>query len=175
MLKIIGIAVVVLIGGFLAFVATRPDAFRVERSISIKAPPEKVYALLEDFGRAQEWSPYEKKDPNMKRERSGAPKGKGSVYAFDGNGEVGTGKLEIIDATPPSKVVVRLDMEKPFKASNIIEYSMAPAGDGTQVTWAMRGQANYLSKVMCLFMDMDKMVGKDFEAGLAALKSVVEK
>jgi uncharacterized protein YndB with AHSA1/START domain len=175
MWKIITLAGVLIVAGVLIAAAMQPDDFAIERQALVKAPPEKVYALLEDFGRAQEWSPYEKKDPAMKRALSGAPRGKGSVYAFDGNGEVGAGRLEIIDATPPSKVVVRLDMEKPFKASNIIEYSMAPAGDSTRVTWAMRGKANYLSKVMCLFMDMDKMVGKDFEAGLAALKSVVEK
>lgn len=175
MLKVIGIIAVVLVAGILLFAAMQPDTFRIERSTTVKAPPEKVYALLEDFDRAQEWSPYEKKDPNMKRSRSGPAKGKGAIYAFDGNKEVGTGRLEIKDTAPPNRIVVQLDMVKPFEGSNTIEYTMVPEGDTTKVTWAMQGASPFISKVVCLFMSMDKMVGKDFEAGLASLKAVVEK
>lgn len=175
MFKIIAIIAVVLVAGILLFAAMQPDTFRIERSTAINAPPEKIYALLEDFDRAIEWSPYEKRDPNMKRARSGAQKGKGAVYAFDGNKEVGAGSLEVIDVSPPNKIVVRLDMTRPFMASNTIEYTMVPQGDATRVTWAMFGSAPFLSKLMCLFFSMDKMVGPDFEAGLASLKTVLEK
>lgn len=163
------------IAGVLVAAAMQPDTFHIQREALIKAPPERIYAILEDFGRSPEWSPYEKKDPAMKRARSGAAKGKGAVYAFEGNGEVGQGKLEITDATPPSRLVMRLDMVKPFEGSNVIEYRLEPEGGGTNVTWAMKGASPFLSKVICLFLNMDKMVGKDFEAGLASLKSLAEK
>ena len=175
MLKTILIVIAVVIAGILIFAATKPDTYRVERSIAIKAPPEKIYAILEDFDRAPEWSPYEKKDPNMKRTRSGAPKGKGAVYGFDGNKEVGAGQLQVIDVAPPNKLVIKLDMTRPMTASNTITYSMVPQGDSTTTTWAMEGAMPFVSKVMTVFFNMDKMIGADFEAGLAALKAVAEK
>jgi hypothetical protein len=110
----------------------------------------------------------------MKRAFSGAAVGKGSVYEFDGNKDVGAGRIEIIESVPPTKVTLQLDFVKPFKASNIVEYTLEPRGDATEVTWAMHGPAPFISKVMCLFVDMDKMVGKDFEVGLANLKAVTE-
>jgi uncharacterized protein YndB with AHSA1/START domain len=178
MLKIILAVVAVLliaVVGILGYAAMQPDDFRIARSTTIKAPPEKIYPLMSDFRRGAEWSPYEKKDPNMKRSFSGPASGKGSVYVFDGNSDVGTSRLEITDATPPSKVVLRLDMVKPFEGSNNIEYTILPKGDGSEVTWAMHGQQPLLAKIMCLFFNMDKMVGADFEAGLANLKTIAEK
>jgi len=167
------------IAGVFGYAATQPDTFRIARSTVIKAPAEKIYPLMSDFRRGMEWSPYEKKDPDMKRSFSGAASGKGAVYEFQGNSEIGAGRLEITDAAPPTKVVLRLDMIKPFQASNVIEYSIVPKGSGSdvasEVTWAMHGQQPLLAKVMCLFFNMDKMVGADFEAGLATLKSIVEK
>lgn len=161
--------------GILAYAAMQPDDFRIARSTTIKAPPEKIYPLMSDFRRGMEWSPYEKKDPNMKRTFSGAANGKGAIYEFDGNSEVGTGRIEIADATPPSRVVLKLDIVKPFQASNIVEYAIVPKGDATEVTWSMHGAQPLLAKVMCLFLDMDRMVGADFEAGLTNLKSIAEK
>jgi uncharacterized protein YndB with AHSA1/START domain len=170
----IAIAVVVLIAAVLGYAAMQPDTFRIQRTASIQAPPERIFAVLNDFQQSQSWSPYEKKDPAMKRAFSGAAVGKGSVYEFDGNKDVGAGRIEIIESVPPTKVTLQLDFVKPFKASNIVEYTLEPRGDATEVTWAMHGPAPFISKVMCLFVDMDKMVGKDFEVGLANLKAVTE-
>jgi hypothetical protein len=130
---------------------------------------------MSDFRRSMEWSPYEKKDPDMKRRLGGAASGKGAIYEFEGNGQIGAGRLEITDATPPSKVVLKLDMIKPFQASHTIEYSMVPKGDATEVNWAMHGHQPLLARAICLFFNMDKMVGADFEAGLASLKTIAEK
>jgi uncharacterized protein YndB with AHSA1/START domain len=174
MFKIIGIVIVVLIAAVLLYAAMQPDTFRIQRSTRIKAPPEKIFAILNDFQKSMAWSPYEKKDPAMKRAFSGPASGKGSVYVFEGNGDVGAGRLEILESLPPRKVALRLDMHKPFKGSNNIEYTLEPQGDATNVTWAMHGPMPFISKVMCLFFNMDKMVGKDFEAGLANLKAITE-
>ena len=165
---------VVAIGVVLALAATKPDTFRVQRTASVKAPPEKIFALINDFDRWGAWSPYEKKDPAMRRTRSGPSSGKGAVYAWEGNGDIGMGRMEIADSAPPSKVTIKLDFIKPFEASNIVEFTMEPDGDSTTVTWAMHGPAPFISKVMQVFFDMDSMVGRDFEAGLASLKALAE-
>jgi carbon monoxide dehydrogenase subunit G len=175
MFKKIAIAVVVLLAAIFIYAAMQPDTFRVQRATTIKAPPEKIFAILNDFQKSVAWSPYEKKDPAMKRTFSGAPSGKGSVYAFEGNNEVGTGRLEIVESLPPKKVALQLDMVKPFMGSNIIEYTLEPKGEATEVTWAIHGPVPFISKLMCIFVNMDKMVGKDFETGLANLKTIAEK
>jgi uncharacterized protein YndB with AHSA1/START domain len=175
MLKIIGIVVVIPIAALLVYAATKPDTFRVERTATIKATPGKIFPYLSDFRKGEAWSPHEKKDPAMKRTYSGATSDKGAVYEFDGDKGVGSGRLEIIDSLPPSKVVISLDMRKPFEGRNIIEYTLEPKGDSTNFTWAMHGPVPYLGKVMCIFVSMDKMIGKDFEAGLANLKAIAEK
>jgi len=174
MLKIIGIVLVVLIAGVVIFASTKPDTFRVERATTIKAPPEKIYPLINEFDRWPAWSPWEKKDPAMKKTRSGAASGKGAVYAWDGNGEVGKGRMEITDSAAPSKVRIKLDFEKPFEAHNVVDFTLEPKGDSTIVKWTMQGPAPFFSKVIQVFMDMDAMVGKDFEAGLASLKAIAE-
>jgi hypothetical protein len=152
-----------------------PNAFRVERSTSIKAPPERIFALISDFHRWVSWSPYETLDPGMKRAYSGAPSGKGAAYAWEGNRKVGVGRMEITDATS-SEITIRLDFLKPFQAQNTAEFRLAPKGDQTTVTWAMHGQScnSFLAKIMSLFFNMDRMVGSQFEKGLASLKAVVE-
>ncbi len=175
MLKIIAIVVVFLVVGLLVFAATKPDTFRVQRSTSINAARGKIFALINDFHRWGSWSPYEKLDPTMKRAYSGAPNGKGSVYEWDGNRNVGKGRVEITDTFPPSKVAIKLDMVKPFEAHNIVEFTLEAKGDSTNVTWAMDGQNAYIAKVMSLFFSMDKMVGRQFEEGLANLKTIAEK
>jgi uncharacterized protein YndB with AHSA1/START domain len=152
----------------------QPNNFRVARSQAIKAPPEKIYAYLVDFRSWPNWSPYEKKDPAMKRTLSGPPSGVGAVYAWDGNNDVGQGRMEIIEARPASRVAIKLDFIKPFEGHNRAEFTLEPRGDATQVTWAILGPRPFVSKVMCLFLDMDKMIGKDFEAGLANLKAAAE-
>jgi carbon monoxide dehydrogenase subunit G len=177
MKKILGIAALVLVvavAGVLLYATTQPDTFRVARSQSIKASPDKIYAYINDFRSWPGWSPYEKKDPAMKRTLSGPPAGMGAVYAWEGNGDVGQGRMEIVEAKPASKVGIKLDFIKPFEAHNMAEFTLEPRGDATQVTWAIHGPMPYISKVMCLFLDMDKMIGRDFEVGLANLKAATE-
>ena len=174
MLKKIAVVVVVLIAGVLVFAATKPDTFRVQRSASIKAPPEKIAAVLSDFHAWQGWSPWEKMDPAMKRSYSGAEKGKGAAYAWEGNGKVGQGRMEITDAAP-SRVALDMDFVKPFEGHNKVVFTLAPQGDATEVNWAMQGPMPYVSKVISVFCDMDGMIGKEFENGLANLKTLTEK
>lgn len=175
MLKIIAIVIVVLVSGVLIFAATKPDTFSVQRAAGVKAPPEKVFALINDFKRWDAWSPWEKKDPAMKRTWGATTSGKGATYAWDGNSDVGQGSMEITDSVAPSRVTLKLDFVKPFEGHNIVEFTLEPKGDVTNVNWAMRGPAPFLSKVMQVFCNMDSMVGKDFEAGLANLKAAAEK
>ena len=174
-LSVLAAIVVIVVAGVLIYAATRPDSFRVERTATIKAPPDKIYAEIANLRGWSAWSPYEKKDPGMKRVFSGAESGKGAVYAWDGNKDVGQGRMEIVEATPPSKIAIKLDFIKPFEGHNMAEFTLAPAGDSTTVTWAMYGPSPYVAKVMGTFFDLDKMIGDDFEAGLAALKTVAEK
>jgi uncharacterized protein YndB with AHSA1/START domain len=173
-IAVIAVALVAAIAGVLVYAATKPDTFSVERSASIKAPPEKIFALIDDLWSFNQWNPFEKKDPTIKGRYSGPLSGKGAGYAWE-SGQVGTGRMEITDTSPPSKVAMKLDFVKPFEAHNIVEFTLAPKGDSTNVTWAMRGPVPYLAKVMHVFFDMDRMVGKDFEAGLANLKTLAEK
>ena len=178
MLKVFGFIIAILllvVGVVLANAATKPDTFRVERTASIKAPPEKIFPLINNFDNWGAWSPYEKKDPAMRRTRSGAASGKGAVYAWDGDRNVGKGRMEIADASPPSKVTLKLDFEKPFEAHNIVNFTMEPKGDATSVTWAMHGPVPYMAKIVHVIFNMDRMVGQDFEAGLANLKALAEK
>jgi hypothetical protein len=174
MLKKIAIGIVVIVVAILAYAATKPDTFSVQRAAGIKAPPEKIFALIQDFHNWGTWSPWEKLDPNMKRTFSGPPSGKGASYAWEGNRDAGAGRMEITDATP-AKVTLKLDFIKPFEAHNNVEFTLAPQGDSTNVTWVMSGPNSYMSKLMQTFMSMDKMVGKDFETGLSNLKAAAEK
>ncbi|MBI4082133.1 MAG: SRPBCC family protein [Candidatus Lambdaproteobacteria bacterium] len=175
MIKKIAIVVVALIGAILIYAATKPDTFRVQRATSIKAPPEKIFALINDFHRWGSWSPWENLDPAMKRTYTGAPNGKGAVYAWEGNSKVGAGRMEIAEASPPSKVTIQLDFLEPIEGHNIAEFTLDAKGDSTNVTWAMHGPSPYVAKVMTIFFSMDNMVGKDFEQGLANLKTIAEK
>jgi carbon monoxide dehydrogenase subunit G len=175
MVKIIGIGLAVLIAAVLIFAATKPDTFRVQRTASIAAPPEEVFALISDFQRWGAWSPWEKKDPAMKRTFGAATSGKGAVYAWEGNKDVGQGRMEIAESVAPSKVTLNLDFVKPFEAHNLVEFTLEPQGAATHVTWAIHGPMPYISKVVSVFCNMDSMIGKDFEAGLANLKAIAEK
>ncbi len=175
MLKIIGIIVALAVASVLLFAANQPDTFRIERSTSIQALPERIFALIDDLRAFNGWNPYEKKDPNLKGRYSGPASGRGAAYAFDGNRDVGKGSIEILESSPPSKVTMRLAMMEPFEARNTVEFTLVPNGGATKVTWAMQGPAPFLSKVIRLFVNMDHMVGKDFEAGLASLKAAAEK
>jgi hypothetical protein len=178
MLKIfavVGAVGVVAIAVVLILAAMKPDQFRVQRTAAIKAPPDKIFPLINDFKAWPAWSPYETKDPAMKRTYGATTTGKGAAYAWDGNGQVGAGNMLITDAPAPSKVTLDLNMSRPMEAHNIVDFTLVPAGDTTTVTWAMRGNTPYFAKIIHVFLNMDKMVGGDFEAGLAKLKTVAEK
>jgi uncharacterized protein YndB with AHSA1/START domain len=175
MLKIIIATMILLVVTLLIYAATKPDTFRVQRTVSINAPPDKVFGLINDFHTWASWSPWEKKDLAMKKTHSGAPQGKGAVLEWDGNKDVGTGRMEILESVPASKIKIKLDFFKPFEAHNQAEFTLTPNASSTQVTWAMHGPQPYMMKVMDMAMNMDKMVGKDFETGLANLKAIAEK
>ena len=175
MLKITAIVIAVLIAAVLLFAATRPDTFQVQRTATIQAPPERIFPLINDFNRWGAWSPWEKKDPGMKRRFGTVTAGKGAMYAWDGNKDVGQGSMEITESAEPSRIAIRLSFVKPFEAHNNVEFSLEPKGAATQVTWTMNGPVPYISKIIHLFVDIDRMVGGDFEAGLASLKAIAEK
>ena len=159
----------------LALAVVRPDELRVQRSIIINAPAERIHPHINDFALWRAWSPYEVKDPAMKRTLSGAASGLGAVYDWDGNKQVGSGRMEITGDVVASKVTIKLDFFKPFEGHNTAEFSLRPAGAGTEVTWVMFGPAVFMTKLMGLFFNMDKMIGTDFGKGLENLKAVVEK
>ena len=175
MLKLIAIVVVVLVAAVLGMATTKPDTFRVQRATTIKAPPEKVFALINDFHNWGQWSPWEKLDPALNRTFSGPASGKGAVYEWTGNSKVGAGRMEITEPTPPSKILIKLDFIKPFEGHNIADFTLEPQGDTTHLSWAMYGPTPFVSKVMQVFISMDSLIGKDFEAGLANLKAAAEK
>ncbi len=157
------------------YATMRPDEFRIERAADIKAPPEKIFALINDFKAWPAWSPWEKKDPNMRRSYGATASGPGAVYEWDGDKNIGKGRMTIVDATPPSRVAIDLHFIKPFTARNTVEFMLEPRGDATHVTWTMRGRSSLLFKIMHLFIDMDRMVGKDIEQGFANLKAATER
>ena len=174
-LKIVGIAVLLAVVIVLLLAAGKPDEFRIERKVSIQASPKKILGLLDNFHAWSSWSPWEGLDPNMKRTFSGTEKGVGAVYGWDGTGQVGAGTMEITEIRDSSEVKVKLDFLKPFEAHNFSEFSLVPTGNATEVTWAMYGPNRFSGKVMQVFFNMDKMVGKEFEKGLNRLKAVSEK
>jgi hypothetical protein len=171
----LAVALVLGVAGVLFFAMTKPDEFRVQRSTSVKAPPDKLFAMVNDFHNWTTWSPYEKRDPAMQRIHSGAASGKGAVYEWEGNGQVGKGRMEIMETAAPSKVAIKLDFIKPFEGHNTAEFTFVPKGDATEVTWRMFGPAPLVTKVMSVFINMDKMIGRDFEDGLRNLKAVAER
>jgi K+-transporting ATPase KdpF subunit len=178
MLKAIAVIAIVLATGLavvLVLALTKPDTISVERSLVVKAPAAAIYPLVADFHRWTGWSPYEERDPAMKRTYGGAAQGRGATYAWDGNKDVGAGRMEILEANAPSLLRIKLDFERPFEGHNTAEFSFVPEGDATRVTWTMQCPAPLLSKVMQVFVNLDRMIGKDFEAGLAGLKKLTEK
>jgi hypothetical protein len=169
---LIGIAAAIVL--FIVVVASRPANFHIERSISIAAPPESAFAQVNDFHAWSAWSPWEKMDPQMKKTFDGPPSGVGAAYAWTGNDKVGEGKMTIEKSTAPALVGIKLQFIKPFAATNQTTFTFAPAAGGAKVTWAMDGENNFVGKAFSMFMDMDKMVGGDFERGLASMKTLAE-
>jgi uncharacterized protein YndB with AHSA1/START domain len=175
MLEVIAVILAIAIAVVLILAATKPDRFSVRREITVQAPAEKVFALVNDFHRWTVWSPWEHRDPALKRSYSGTASGGGAVYGWDGNKNVGSGRMEILESAAPSRIVIQLDFLKPFEAHNTAEFTMLPQGDATHVTWLMHGPAPFINKLMQVFMNLDNMIGKDFEAGLVNLKNASEK
>ncbi len=166
------LAVLVLL--FLIIVSRRPATFRVTRSATIAAPPAVVFAQVNDLGKWDAWSPWAKLDPNAKHTFEGPPAGPGAKMSWSGNSKVGAGSMTIIDSRPPEFLRFHLEFQKPFKATNTTEFTFQAAGGQTTVTWTMTGQANFIYRAVGIFMDCDKMVGRQFEQGLAQLKTVAE-
>lgn len=166
---LVGAVVVVLL-----LAARKPDSFVVQRSTVISAPADRIFPLINDFRQWTAWSPYETKDPQMKRTFGAVTAGKGATYAWDGDSNVGAGNMTMVESAPPSKVGIRLVMVKPISADNDVSFTLTPQGGGTGVTWAMQGAVPFFAKVIHVFFNMDRMVGGDMEAGLAKLKSAAE-
>lgn len=175
MFTIAAVVVVILIAVVLGLATSKPNTFRVQRATSIQAPPEKIFPFISDFHGWTSWSPWERIDPAMKRTYGGAEKGKGAIYEWEGNNKVGKGRMEITGTNPPGSVTIKLDFIKPFEGHNVAEFTIEPRGNATDVTWAMYGPNRFISKLFQTFMNMDNMIGKQFEAGLANLKGIAEK
>ena len=174
MFQTIVIIVAALIAALLIYAASRPASFRIERSTAINAPPDAIFPLINDFHRWSAWSPWEKLDEGLQRSFSGAASGKGAVYAWQGNNKVGQGRMEITDAAPASRITIKLDFLKPLEAHNTAEFTLAPQGGATRLSWAMFGPSPYMARLMGVVFNMDKMLGKSFDEGLANLKTLAE-
>ncbi|MDQ8163120.1 MAG: SRPBCC family protein [Gemmatimonadota bacterium] len=175
MLKTVGIILAVLLAALLLMASRQPDSFLVERAVTVAAPPEAIFPTIADLHQWSRWSPYEKLDPQMKKVFNGTPGAAGASYYWSGNSQAGEGTITVRELMPPSKITMQLDMLKPIEGHNVIEFNLEPTDGGTRVMWSMRGANSYLSKVVGLFMNLDTMIGKDFEDGLASLKLDVEK
>ena len=165
--------VAVLIAAVLIFAATKPDAVHISRSVTINAPADKIFSLIDDFHNWPRWAPQDKEDPTIKRSYSGAASGDGAISNWDSTGSAGKGRMIIMESAPPHKVVVKVDFVKPFTAHNVNEFTLEP-GPSTRVTWTMRGSNLYFMKLMGIFVNMDRMMGKHFETGLQNLKAAAE-
>ncbi|MCP5493739.1 MAG: SRPBCC family protein [Leptospiraceae bacterium] len=169
-LIVLGICILI----FLGYVTTKPNSYRVERKIEIKTSPEKVFDSVNNLKNWALWSPWDKLDPDMKRIYSGPESGKGAIYEWKGNKDVGSGRMEISESDSPKKIIFQIQFLEPFEDKSITEFLFNENGEFITVTWAMNGNYNFMSKVMCTFISMDNMIGKDFETGLKNLKALLE-
>ena len=172
-LGIVALAVIGVIAALLIAASSRPDQFRTARSLKIAAPPDRIFPLINDLLRMNTWNPFALRETTGTSSYSGPAAGKGQAHQFAGS-KFGAGSIEIVESTPPSNVTLRLQMTKPLKCDNKVEFTLVPEGNATIVTWAMSGKQPLLAKAMMLFVDCDKMVGREFETGLANLKSKAE-
>jgi Polyketide cyclase / dehydrase and lipid transport len=172
MLTTIAVGVAFVITVLCVIASMKPDTLRVQRETVIKGSPAKIFPLINDFHSWGAWSPWEQKDPGMKRTHSGAASGKGAVYEWSGNRNVGSGRMEITGSSPSSSITIKLDFITPFEGHNVTTFTLEPDGDATHVTWVMTGPSRFITKLMQIFINMDTMIGKDFEIGLANLKAI---
>lgn len=170
----IAVALALLVIVLVIVVATRPSDFRVTRSATIAAPPAAVFAQVNDFHNWPAWNPWATLDPAMKETYEGAPSGPGAIYTWTGNNQVGAGRMTLVESRPSELIRITLEFFRPFAATNTAEFTFRPEGARTLVTWSMSGRNNFMAKAMCLVMNMDRMVGGQFEKGLAKMKSIVE-
>jgi uncharacterized protein YndB with AHSA1/START domain len=170
----VGGTIIIVVCSVLVLAMMKPDTVRFERSTVVSAPPAAIYPNLEDFHRFGAWSPWEKLDPNMQRTYEGPPKGVGSSYAWSGNDNVGSGKMTITDTKPNERVTVKLEFLKPMESTNTTVWTLTPENGGTRVSWTMEGPNSFAGKIFSVFADMDALIGKDFESGLANLKRISE-
>ena len=174
MLRKLALGALVVVAALALYVATRPAEFHIERATTIAAPPERIFPLVNDFRAWPRWSPYERKDPSMTRMLGGAESGVGATYAWDGNEDVGAGRMMITESVPERRIGIRLEFLRPMTATNEVAFVFEPVAEGTRVVWGMDGRNGFLGKLAALLLDVDAMVGADFEAGLAALRSAAE-
>ncbi len=174
MLKTLLIIVALLIVGLLGFAATKPNSFEVRRSVRINATADTIFSYLNDFRQWDRWSPWANKDPDMDKAASGSETGVGSIYEWNGNKDVGQGRMEITESNPATDLSIRLEFLKPFKATNVADFKLDAGEQDCEVSWILSGPNPFMAKLMSVFVSMDKMVGKDFELGLANLKTLVE-
>lgn len=175
MIMLIVILVLAALLTFLFVVISKPNNFRMQRSLTIGAPAEVIYGHIDDFRKWKDWSPWEQLDPDLKRTFSGETSGVGAVYDWQSNGKAGQGRMTIREAAPAHRLLINLDFIKPFPATNSAEFLLQPSGDDTVVTWAMFGPSPFMSKLMGTIMNMDDLIGKDFERGLENLKRLSER
>ncbi len=173
-LTAIFVVFILVLAAMFIYATMRPDEFRIERSAAIKASPDEIFPLINDFRAWPDWSPWEKRDPNLKRSYGVTTSGQGALYEWSGDRNVGQGRMTITESVPPSRLAIDLHFLKPFKARNVVEFTLEPAPQATRVTWTMHGPVRLMFKIMHLFVDMDRMIGRDFEAGLANLKTLAE-
>lgn len=174
MLKIVSLIIVVSLVVLAIVINQRPSDMRITRSINIAAQPEVIFPHVNEFKKWEAWSPYAKLDPNMQTTYEGPATGEGSIYRWNGNNDVGEGQTKIVSSKPNESIGVELKFERPFKGTNDVEFTFKPEGNHTVVTWTMAGKTNFVSKAMGLVIDMDKMMGGQFDEGLSSLKKVVE-
>lgn len=168
------IAVAIVVGLFLIYVALQPSNFTIQRSAVFSASPPAAFAQVNDFHKWEAWSPWAKMDPACRNEFSGEPAGNGAKFSWSGNKKVGEGRMTIVESKPYELIRIQLDFLKPFRATNMAEFTFEPRGEQTAVNWSMTGSRNFFFKAMCMFMNMDKIVGGEFEKGLADMKALAE-
>lgn len=169
------VVIIVVIISVLVYASTKPDTFYVERRISIQAKPEKIFPYLDDLHKWNEWSPWAKMDPNPERIYTGPATGVGAKFAWKGNSKIGIGSMEIVEANAPSKIVIRLEFIKPFEGSSTAQFTLIEQQGMTEVIWSNTGPVKFIGKVVSLFLNCEKMIGKNLEEGLAGIKALAEK